>query len=237
MNALIATYYNLNKTYIWQAIVFLFVILMSLYWLITLVIAKHNNDACDDPVAMFFDKRMKQRCMVKQWNKDMGWFSEHMEDKFKLLHSTQEYLNSQVDAVLGKYTTDNTSDFKNAMQELQQKEAEMSALKDKALQTHALAVENKSTLQQLWNTWQQRLVEIKEKIRLSLVAKRDAANNYVDQLNQMQRNKKAAKRRKRLVKKYNNTKKYLEKMQKKSEYSDLNLTVNALSNDARYGRK
>ncbi len=237
MNAIVATYYNLNKTYIWQAIIFLVVIIAAVYWLITLLVAKHNNDACDDPVAMFFDKRMKQRCMVKQWNKDMGWFSEHMEDKFKLLHNTQEYLNSQVDAVLGKYTADNTSDFENAMQELKQKEAEMAALKDKAIQTHALVVENKSTLQQLWNTWQQRLVEIKEQIRLSLVAKRDAANNYVDQLNRIQRNKKAANRRKRLVKKYNNTKKYLEKMQANSEYSDLNLTVNALSNDARYGRK
>lgn len=237
MNAIIATYYNLNKTYVWQAIVFLCIILITLYWLITHIIAKRNIDSCEDPVALFFDKRMKQRCMVKQWNKDMGWFSEHMEDKFKLLHNTQEYLNSQVDAVLGKYTADNTADFKNAMQELQQKEAEMIALRTKAVETQQLAVQNKTQLQQLWNEWQQRLVEIKEQIRLSLVAKRDAANGYVDQLNQMQRNKKAAKRRAKLVKKYNNTKKYLEKMQTNKEYSDLNLTVNALSNDARYGRK
>lgn len=237
MNAIVATYYNLNKTYIWLAALFAILFLTGLYWLISHTIAKRTNDACDDPVAQFFDKRMKQRCMAKQWNQDMGWFSGHMEDKFKMLHQAQEYLNSQVDTVLNKYTADNTADFNAAMTELKQQEADAEALKTKALDTHALVVENKSMLQQLWADWQQRLAIIKEQIRASLLAKRDTANDYVDQLNQLQRNNKAAKRRKKLVKKYDKTKKYLNKMQKNKDYADLNLTVNALSKEARRGKK
>ena len=237
MNTVLATYYNLNKPYILLFFLIALILFTSLYWIISHTVAKRNIDACNDPVAQFFDKRMKQRCMAKQWSQDMGWFAEHMEDKFKLLHQTQDYLNMQVDNVLNKYTAENTADFNTALAEIKQQEAEMESLKNKALNTHALVVENKSMLQQLWNDWQQRLVEFKEKIRASLVAKRTAANNYVDQLNQLQRNKKAAKRRKRLVNKYDKTKKYLQKMQKNAEYADLDLTVNALSNEARRGKK
>ncbi len=237
MEILSATYYNLNKTYIFCALVIFFLCAVGLFWLITVILAKQDSQSCKNPVAQFFDRRLKQKCMAKQWENNMGWFANEMQDKFIILHQTQDYLNSRIDDVLGKYTAENTADFQSAMTEIQRQEEEMIALRNKAVETQQLAVQNTSMLRALWNTWQQRLGEIKEQIKASLFAKRDAANGYVDKLNQIQRNKKAKNKRKKLVKNYDKTKKYLQSMSALPDYANLDLSVAELSADARRGRK
>ncbi len=237
MEILSATYYNLNKTYIHCALVIVSLCVVGLFWLITVILAKQDSQSCKNPVAQFFDRRLKQKCMAKQWENDMGWFANDMQDKFIMLHQTQDYLNSRVEAVLDKYTAENTADFQSAMTELQRQEAEMIAIRDKALETQQLAVQNTSMLRTLWDTWQEKLSKIKEQIKTSLFSKRDAANSYVNKLNQIQRNKKAQKKRKKLVKNYDKTKKYLQKMSALPDYKALDLSVAELSADARRGRK
>lgn len=237
MRHLVATYYNLNQTYIWHALFIGIIAVIILFWLITMILSKQDAQTCNNPVAQFFNKQLKQKCMAQQWKNDMSWFANQMQDKFLMLHETQDYLNSRLDDVIGKYTAENTADFQTAISDLQQRKEEVDALRQKALETHQLVVENKSGLQQLWNTWQQRLIEIKDQIRASLFAKRDKANTYVETLNRIQHNKKAAKKRKTLVKKYDKTKKYLENIEKLPDYAGLDLSVNDLSIDARKGRK
>lgn len=234
---IVASYYNLNKTYIWFSFIIIFIIIVAVYWLITLINGKTGTDACSDPVALFFDTRMRQRCMTKQWENDMGWLSQNMEDKFLMLHKTQDYLNSRIDDVLGKYTAENTSTFNAAIDDLRQKDAAIGALRSNILQTHELVKQNKQGLTDLWNYWQQRLVEIKQQTIDYLINKRIATNNTVNKLISIQRNKHKANKRKKLVKKYDKNKKFLDKMSQKPEYASLGLFVNELPKEARYGKK
>jgi hypothetical protein len=98
------SYYILNKPYVINTIVFLGAFFVFILWThiqLHISVTKDTETACRDPVALFYDKKLAERCYVNSINESTNWVDKNLDRVIETLNKQQTAANARI---IGLYT-------------------------------------------------------------------------------------------------------------------------------------
>lgn len=210
---IISSYFNLNKTYIYNSAFFLTIIFVGIIWmhvfLHTKIMTKLNN-VCDDPVARFFNKKAAEKCILEKMRKDTMWIETKLDNTAALNNDKAYEKNVKILDLLDKYRKRNEMIEKSGLdvaKSLNDKNIEVIQLTNDASEIKRRYDETETGIMSLYNDYsaalQNSVADIKK--LADIISAKLSSNIYV-------KKKSYKKTRKSLSKQYDNLAKRMKTM-------------------------
>lgn len=147
-----ASYYNLNKTYIFTTVLIVFAIVMYLlrsHARVHYKLVDTNNSTCNDPVAMYFNKKLGRKCYVDRMSHINNYVTGDVTTILGGITSAMDTLTNNMQGLTRKYDDRMTAAREAEQQLLANKQAAIGDLVDVVNKIKDLSAETTGGIQAL----------------------------------------------------------------------------------------
>ena len=104
------SYYILNKSYVINTIIFVGAFLILISWMhinLHISIAKDAKTACRDPITLFYDRKLAERCYVNDVNQSTNWVDKNLDKIIQTMNAQQTVENARITGLYTLYKNRN----------------------------------------------------------------------------------------------------------------------------------
>lgn len=204
------TYYILNKPYVINTVIFLGVFLALIAWMhiqLHISVAKDADTACRDPIALFYDRKLAERCYVNGISESTNWVDKNLDKVIETLNKQQTDANARITGLYTLYKTRNDQRAAAFAKKLEDKKLAFDELQS-TVETIKIGVEeNEKGVAKLLDDYKEVIGENINKLRV-------LAFEIVEKLRRNMYTKKYSKKRKMYTGAYKKIDNYLNKINK-----------------------
>lgn len=162
------TYYILNKPYVINTVIFLGVFLALIVWMhirLHISVAKDADTACRDPIALFYDRKLAERCYVNGISESTNWVDKNLDKVIETLNKQQTDANARITGLYTLYKTRNDQRAAAFAKKLEDKKLAFDELQS-TVETIKIGVEeNEKGVAKLLNDYKEVIGENVNKMR------------------------------------------------------------------------
>lgn len=234
-----ASYYNLNSTYIYTTILFVFIAFMYLmrcHARVHYKLVDINNNTCSDPVAMYFNKKLRRKCYQERMSYVGNSVSDDINSVLGGITGSIDKLNSNIQGLTQKYNGRIEARAEAEKQLLLDKQEAIDNLGALVTKIKDLSISTTGAIQSM-------KYEYMAKLKLNVKSLIGIANTIVQKLTSSVYTPNYKATRAKYAKAYDQIRKYLSKLLKEKiiaeediKDADGNLLMN-LTDEMRFGKK
>jgi len=225
------SYYILNKPYVINTIVFLGAFLVLIVWLhirLHISVAKDADTACRDPIALFYDRKLAERCYINSVNESTNWVDKNLDKVIDTLNKQQTTANARITGLYTLYKNRNDQRASAFAKRLEDKKLAFDELQSNVDTIKMGVEENERGVVKLLDDYKEVIGENVNKLRT-------LASGIVDKLRKNIYAKGYQKKRKMYTGAYKKIDNYLNKINKDGIFDDEVKGLDEIPRDVRKG--
>lgn len=225
------SYYILNKPYVINTIIFLGSFLIVVLWMhihLHISITKDTDTACRDPIALFYDRKLAERCYVNSISESTNWVDKNLDKVIETLNAQQTAANARITGLYTQYKTRNDQRAYAFTKKLEEKKQAFDELQSTVKTIKTGIEENEKGIANLLDDYKQVIRENVDKMHA-------LASGIVDKLRRNMYTKGYKKKRKRYVGAYKKIDTYLNQINKDGIFENEIKGLDEIPGDVRKG--
>jgi hypothetical protein len=225
------SYYILNKSYVINTIIFVGAFLIIIAWMhihLHISIAKDAKTACRDPIALFYDRKLAERCHVNDVNQSTNWVDKNLDKIIETMNAQQTVENARITGLYTLYKNRNDQRAASFAKRIEDKKFAFDELQNTVDTIKTGIEENEKGAAKLLNDY-------KDVIQENIFKLRELATGIVEKLRRNIYTKGYKKKRKRYVSAHKKIDKYLDKINKDGIFENEVQGLDEIPSDLRKG--
>jgi hypothetical protein len=225
------SYYILNKSYVINTVIFLGTFFIFIVWMhihLHISITKKEDTACRDPIALFYDRKLAERCFVNSVAESTNWVDKNLNRVIETLNKQQTDANARITGLYTQYKNRNDQRAAAFSKKLEDKKQAFNELQNTVDTIKTGVEENERGVVKLLDDYKDVIRENVNKIRI-------LASEIVDKLRRNIYTKNYSKKRKMYTGAYEKIDNYLNEINKDGIFDDEVKGLDEIPGDVRKG--
>lgn len=172
------SYYILNKSYVINTIIFVVAFLIFIAWMhikLHISMTKDSQTACRDPIALFYDRKLAERCYVNDVTQSISWVDKNLDKVIETMNAQQTEANARITGLYTLYKNRNDQRAASFAKRIEDKKFAFDELQNTVDTIKTGIQENERGTAKLLNDY-------KEVIRENIFKMRELAAGIVEKL-------------------------------------------------------